>query len=199
MYAKHSLRKTRGAAFPPGMVYLIGLRASGKTTVGRDLAQALGWEFMDADLELESAQGLTIAEIVAQLGWNFFRRQESIVLDELHGPCLIIATGGGAILAEQNRTLMRSRGLCVYLRADPATLALRLQGEPLAMRRPPLTSALTHQAELEELLQQRQALYEETAHVVLDAALPVRDLTLAIMAIMDGNQGYCQTTVLQSQ
>ncbi|WP_170398175.1 shikimate kinase [Ruegeria arenilitoris] len=100
-------------------VVLVGMMGAGKTAVGRALAARLGVPFLDSDAEIESAANMTIPEIFARDGEPFFRTKESQVigrlLDEEKG---ILSTGGGAFLAEQNRTMITERGVSVWLRAD---------------------------------------------------------------------------------
>jgi len=109
-------------------VVLVGMMGAGKTAVGRALAARLGVPFLDSDAEIESAANMTIPEIFERDGEPFFRAKETQVigrlLDEEKG---ILSTGGGAFLAEQNRTMITERGVSVWLRADLEVLWNRVK------------------------------------------------------------------------
>jgi len=163
-------------------VFLIGARAAGKTTIGGLLAVRLGLPFFDTDALLQESAGLTAAEIVESEGWPGFRRRESDLLRALlgnfkpgraEGPfARVIATGGGLILDPANRVLLRSSGLVCFLKAPPKILAARLLAAPEAAQRPSLSGRPPH-LEMREILRQRNPLYRETAHRVIDAARPL--------------------------
>lgn len=149
-------------------IFLIGYRGSGKTTVGRLLADRLRWRFVDADEELEAKTGRTVADVFAAEGEAAFRHRETEVLRELvtRDRC-VIACGGGVILRDENRRLVRSAGYCVWLTGDPTTLIQRLAADPTtAIRRPALTD-LPGPVEVERLLVEREPLYREVAHCVV--------------------------------
>lgn len=151
------------------LLFLIGYRGSGKTTVGRLVADRLSWAFVDADSVLEERHGRTIREIFAAEGEASFRGKEAAVLADLC-TCTdtVIATGGGVVLREVNRALLKRHGLVAWLAADPATLLSRIQGDPTtAARRPDLAGGgLT---EVEQLLAAREPLYRACADVVVAA------------------------------
>ncbi len=108
-------------------VALVGLMGSGKTTVGRRLATALGYRFCDADAEIERAAGRSVADIFSELGEPEFRSGERRVIARLlaDGP-LVLATGGGAYMDEQTRRLLRERAVTIWLKADIDVLARRV-------------------------------------------------------------------------
>src|SRR5689334_7067287 len=107
----------------PTLLFLIGYRGSGKTTVGRLVADRLGWAFVDADSVLEERYGQTIREIFAAEGEAGFRDKEAAVLADLcRATDAVIATGGGIVLRAANRVLLKRHGLVVWLAADPPTL-----------------------------------------------------------------------------
>jgi shikimate kinase len=153
---------------PRRRIYLIGLRATGKSTVGRLLAERLGVPFHDADAVLEARAGLTIRDIFAAEGEPYFRDLEEQVLRDLSAtPPAIIATGGGAILREANRDCMRATGIVVWLTADVETMLTRLNGDATtAGRRPDLAGG--GRAEIEALLQARSKLYHSCADLTID-------------------------------
>jgi shikimate kinase len=155
------------------LIFLIGYRGSGKTTVGRVLAQRLGWNFVDADALLEERRGKTIREIFAEAGEASFRETESQILRELSARAkTVIATGGGVVLRPENRELIKNRGFVAWLNADAVTLWARVQEDAsTAARRPALT--VGGLAEVEQLLAVREPLYRECANV----EVPVADLS----------------------
>lgn len=177
------------------LIFLVGPRACGKTTVGRALARRLGLPFADTDHYLHSRTGSTVAQIVAAEGWPGFRRRESEALRQLaaqhQSAGAVIATGGGMVLDAQNRAFMREQGRVLYLSASAEALAARLAGNPLASQRPSLTGTAIID-EVAQILQERLPLYEQTAHHSLDAALsPGRICTLAA-ALLRGPDGPCK-------
>jgi len=140
---------------------------SGKSTVGRLLAAGCGFDFVDCDRELEQRAGTSIANIFELEGEPAFRQREAQLLEELTGrPRLVLATGGGAVLGESNRQLLRSRGLVIYLQASAEEIARRTRGD--ATR--PLLQVQDRNARIGELLEQRGPLYRQTAHLVFRSA-----------------------------
>jgi shikimate kinase len=151
-------------------VYLIGYRCTGKTTVGRLVATKTGHEFIDADEYLQKRAGRSILEIFETDGQDIFRDLESECLQLLaERDDLIIGTGGGVILREVNRNVLKS-GLVVLLKADVETICQRMQADDATSRqRPGLTDKGPYD-EVAEVLKERQPLYEAAADVVLDTA-----------------------------
>ena len=119
-------------------VYLVGARAAGKTTFGGALARQLGCNYVDTDIHLRETTGETVADIVAREGWDGFRKRESAVLRAVTAPGTVIATGGGMVLAEENRRFMRENGIVLYLSAPAEVLASRLQANPTPHNAPHL-------------------------------------------------------------
>jgi shikimate kinase len=108
-------------------IALVGLMGVGKSSVGRRLANALGLPFRDADTEVETAAGRSISEIFADLGEPAFRDGERRVIARLlEGPPHVMATGGGAFMSPETRTLIKSRAVSVWLKADLDVLARRV-------------------------------------------------------------------------
>jgi shikimate kinase len=152
---------------PPRSLILVGMMGAGKTTVGRMLAQALGFEFVDADRELETRSGALIATIFSVEGEDGFRRREAALLDELsQRPGIVLATGGGAVLNADTRRRLHERGLVVYLRASADEIHRRTRND----RSRPLLQTADPRAKIAELLAQREPLYEATAHLTFQSA-----------------------------
>lgn len=146
-------------------IYLVGLMGAGKTTVGRQLAKRLNRRFFDSDHEVESRTGVRVPVIFEIEGESGFRKRESQILAELsQEPDLVVATGGGAVLSEENRRCLRDTGVVVYLSAPPAVLFERTRLD----RNRPLLQVEDPLAKLTELFQQRDPLYREVADIVVE-------------------------------
>ncbi|TSJ92091.1 shikimate kinase AroL [Gilliamella apicola] len=152
-------------------IFLVGARASGKTTMGRLLAEKLHYSFIDTDVYLYETTKQTVAEIVEKEGWDGFRKQESQVLKDVTQPCRVIATGGGMILADQNRLHMQKRGIVFFLSAPANILAERLMKDPNIAQRPSLTG-LSIADEMEKVLEDRHHLYMDCASHVINVDCP---------------------------
>jgi shikimate kinase len=138
---------------------------SGKSTVGREVARQLGGDFVDCDKQVERRSGSTIAELFAREGEAAFRDVEAATLASvIEQDAAVIATGGGAVLRSANRELLRERTRCVYLRAGPDFLWRRLRRD----RRRPLLQVPEPQRRLQDMSAEREPLYLETAHIVVD-------------------------------
>jgi shikimate kinase len=152
---------------PATSVFLIGMMGAGKTTVGRLLAAALGYGFIDCDHEIEHRAGVRIATVFEVEGEAGFRDRESALIDELTArPGLVVATGGGAVLRPQNRQWLRERGLVVFLEASAGEVARRTRRDTTR----PLLQAPDRRARIEALLGERLPLYRATAHVSFRSA-----------------------------
>jgi shikimate kinase len=143
---------------------LIGYRATGKTTLARLLAERLGWDWIDADVEIERRAGKSIAAIFAEDGEPAFRDLEAQVIADLcRRDRLILAAGGGAPLRPESRQAMRAGGKVVWLTARPETVLARMSGDvTTAMRRPSLTDKRPLD-EVVEVLRKREPIYRESA------------------------------------
>lgn len=146
-------------------IFLVGMMGAGKTTIGKALARVLHREFIDLDHELEARCGVRIPVIFEIEGEQGFRKRECQVLDDCSvRPNLVMATGGGAVLAEENRQALKSRGIVVYLRASVDELYRRTSRD----RNRPLLATVDPRATLRELLEMREPLYEAVADIVVD-------------------------------
>ena len=158
--------------------YLVGNMGSGKTTVGELVAQRLGMFFTDLDRDVEWMAGQTVAELFAQRGEEAFRQLErealarTIVMIDT-----VVATGGGAVLREDNRALMRRKGWVIYLRASPETLWQRLQH---TTDRPLLRTESPYET-LQVIAQAREPLYQEADWVIDTDALCPEEVADAIV------------------
>jgi shikimate kinase len=155
-------------------VVLVGLMGSGKSTIGRRLAQRLGMRFADADDEIERAAGMTISDIFARFGEAHFRDGERRVISRLlAGKPMVLATGGGAFINEETRALILQDSLCIWLDADIPTLVERVgrrSHRPLLKNRDPGEV-------LRELAAVRNPIYAE-AHLRVSSASTPHDHTV---------------------
>jgi len=150
---------------------LVGYRATGKSTLGRLLAERWGFEFVDTDVWVEARAGRSIAQIFNRDGESGFRDLEArVVADVLNVPePLVVATGGGAPLRESTRRLMKEKGVVVRLVASVETIAKRMLGDrTTAARRPRLTDASSPVAEIERVLGEREPIYRDAATFEVD-------------------------------
>jgi len=178
------------------LLILIGYRATGKTTLARLLAERLGCDWIDADVEIERRAGKSIARIFAEDGEPAFRDLEAEVIADLcRRDRLVLAAGGGAPMRGESRRAMREHGTVIWLVAEPETILARMTGDATtAARRPNLTD----RGPLEEiihLLAAREPIYRRSAHLVVDTEgkTPER-LADEILARLDAtnSQGTCQ-------
>ncbi|OGB29756.1 MAG: shikimate kinase [Burkholderiales bacterium RIFCSPLOWO2_12_FULL_61_40] len=159
---------------------LIGLPGSGKTTVGRQLARRLQLPFVDSDHAIEQRIGCSIREFFEREGEANFRDIEEDVIDTLtQVPGRVLSTGGGAVLRSANRQYLRDRGRVIYLKSSPEELFRRLRHD---VNRP-LLQVADPMARLRDLYAQRDPLYRETAHFVMETGRP-SVATLVNMIVM---------------
>lgn len=172
----------RGYATPPlsakRPVALVGFMGSGKTAVGALLAPLLGRELIDTDETIERESGMTIADIFKKNGEPFFREREKESLASALGPRRVVSCGGGMILDEGNRRLLREKATVVWLFTDAATTLARIGDDP---QRRPLLDVPRVAQRTEELLLKRTPLYASVADLVIDAtALSAADIAALI-------------------
>lgn len=146
-------------------VVLIGYRGTGKSTVGKIVAARLGRPIVSTDKEIIRRAGSSIPEIVAAHGWDYFRDIESAVCQELAAQDnLVIDTGGGAILRQQNVDAFKRNGRLIWLTASVDTIAARIGGDT---QRPSLTGTKSHVEEIRDVLSERTPKYQSAADLTV--------------------------------
>jgi shikimate kinase len=147
-----------------GNIFLVGMMGAGKTTAGKLLAQQLNKTFVDSDDEIQRRTGVTISHIFDVEGEAGFRIREANVIEELAGrDNIVLATGGGAVLSEQNRAVLRANGVVVYLKSTVADLFARTRHD----KNRPLLQTGDPRGKIRELYGLRDPLYEEVADIVV--------------------------------
>ena len=176
-------------------IILIGYRCSGKTSVGKRLAQKLGWLFVDTDDRLVEKDGRSIKKIVESDGWEGFRRLEKEVIQEVCAQNkTVIATGGGAILEPANVEILQNRGQVVWLKVSPQTVKQRMaQDEGTDTLRPALTAKGLY-VEIIDVLKDRNPIYEQTMDFSIDTDNQnIMEITEDIMQkIIAGRNKKCE-------
>jgi shikimate kinase len=163
-----------------GNLVLVGMMGSGKTTMGRALARHLGKDFVDSDQEIQKRTGVSIPYIFDIEGESGFRERESRIIAELvQHDNIVLATGGGAVLAEQNRELLRKAGIVIYLKASVNDLWHRTHHD----KNRPLLQTKDPYGRLMELHQVRDPIYQQVADIVVQSGKQsVHSLMLALVA-----------------
>jgi shikimate kinase len=161
-------------------IALIGLPGCGKSTVGKHLAHRIDWQFVDSDALIEQHVGCPIKAFFAQKGQDVFRAIESqVIAQSVLQPDTVLATGGGAVLVAANRELLHQHCQVVYLRAAPDQLYKRLRRDTQR----PLLQVADPLAKLHELYAQRDPLYLQTAHHVIEPMAP--SVSVLLRAILE--------------
>ena len=162
-------------------IVLVGPMGSGKSTLGRELAIRLGMAFVDVDARVVATAGCDIPTLFASEGEAGFRERETQALVEaLAGETAVIATGGGAVLADANRTAMREACHVVYLQVDAATQLTRLAGDTDR----PLLATADRAQRLADLQGIREPLYREVAHQIFDTSSLAPDAAVAALSAL---------------
>ena len=150
-------------------IILTGYRATGKTSVGKILAQQLSLDFLDTDHIIVEQEGRAINEIVTQKGWEYFRAKEEKLLETLiERQSLVVATGGGAIMHQEVWPRLMASGLVVWLTADQQTICKRLAGDDNTGDQRPSLTGDTIYAEVKKVLKEREPLYRQGCHLAID-------------------------------
>jgi len=151
------------------VIALIGMPGSGKSSVGRQLARRMNWEFADADAEIERQIGCSIRAYFEQHGEAAFRDvEQSVLASLLLRDRLVLATGGGAVVREANRRLLAAHAEVVYLRSSPEELMRRLRHDTHR----PLLQVGDPVRKLRELFGERDPLYRECSRFVIETGRP---------------------------
>ena len=155
-----------GTGNPKNNLVLTGFMGAGKTTLGKALAQKLGYSFVDTDDYIVQREGMTIPEIFADKGEDYFRALETTVLQELKEKlhCAVVATGGGLPLREENGRLLMEIGTVYYLKASADTIYERVKG----CTNRPLLQCDDPYGRICELMDVRNPIYEKQCHVVIE-------------------------------
>jgi len=152
-------------------ILLVGYRGTGKSSVGKRLAEVLGMGFLDMDHLIAEEEGFSIARIVQEKGWPYFRRKEKQLLQRLScNSGQVIATGGGVILDPENRSLLRRMGFVIWLTADIDVMVARLKTDPVGAEQRPTFSEMDLREETGLILKERMPLYEEVSDFSLDTS-----------------------------
>jgi len=150
-------------------VLLIGFRGSGKTTIGKLLAERLSLSFLDLDEEIQRRVGLTIKEMVERYGWNYFRERERESLEDLMNKSrCVVALGGGSVLHADLMEKLKERALIIYLKISAETAVKRIERDPKTEHSRPSLSGLSLEEEAERVLKERVPLYERYADIIID-------------------------------
>lgn len=154
----------KGEHLISGNIFLVGPMGSGKSTIGRQLAKALHRKFYDSDKVIEQRTGVSISWIFEMEGEAGFRERETKTIEELTAlENIVLATGGGVVLSEQNREWLKKRGHVIYLSASPEQLFRRTARD----KKRPLLQTGDRRKQIEALLEIRDPLYREVADIVL--------------------------------
>lgn len=145
-------------------IFLVGPMGAGKSTIGRQLAEALSYAFKDSDQEIQRRTGVDIPTIFEFEGEAGFRERERQVIEELiQGERIVLATGGGAVLRPENRQDLAARGVVVYLHCSPEQQHARTARD----RSRPLLDTADPLQRLRELMAEREPLYRQVADLVV--------------------------------
>jgi shikimate kinase len=160
-------------------LYLVGMMGTGKSAVGRPLAAALGYRFLDADTSVERVAGRSIPDLFAEVGEPGFRDLETAVLGQIASwHSLVVATGGGVVTRPENWGHMQ-QGVVVWLDAPPELLLSRLAADPSPR---PLLQTADPESQLTSLLSQRQRLYAQADLHIRQAGEPIEQVAEAVLA-----------------
>lgn len=151
-------------------IILTGYRATGKTTIGKLLAERVSFSFLDVDKEIEKQQGQTINRMVAERGWDFFRGLERDYLTTLlDRQNLVVAPGGGAVLHREQWRRLMDASLVVWLQANVDTITKRLARDAASAGQRPSLTGNDMIGEVEKVLAEREPLYRAGSHLAIHA------------------------------
>lgn len=171
-----------------GNLILVGMMGSGKTTMGKALARHLGKVFVDSDEEITRRTGVTVPHIFDIEGEAGFRLRETAAIRELAGrDNMVLATGGGSVLAEENRALLEQNGIVIYLKASVHDLWQRTRHD----RNRPLLQTKDPHEKLTELFQQRDPLYQQMSDIVVQSGK--QSVNVLMLHLMEKIDAYRST------
>lgn len=147
-------------------IILIGFMGCGKTTIGNELYKRLNYKFLDTDAEIEKNSGMTISDIFAKYGEEYFRNLETKTIEDMISNVneTIISTGGGLPLRKCNAEILKKLGFVVYLKVKKDTVLKRLEGDNTR----PLLAGDNVDEKVEKLLEFRNPIYEASAHLIIE-------------------------------
>lgn len=153
------------------LIILIGYRGVGKTTLGKRLADSMGFDFIDTDNEICRDEDLTVANIIKEVGWKGFRQKERVLLTTLSSlKNTVVSTGGGAILHQQEWQELKKFSIIFWLTADKGIIIDRLARDSASEAQRPALTDSDNEDEVEKILKIREPLYRKTAHYQIDTA-----------------------------
>ncbi len=162
------IEKLNRSRVKPARIALIGYRATGKTTIGKKLSEILAWNFADTDNIIEEKELNTIEDIVNKQGWEYFRQLEASVLRSMASQDqVVVSTGGGIILAEENRKILKKHFFVVWLQASSDVIKMRLMNDSEKHQQRPSLSGKNIIDEVDKILESRLKLYRDTADITV--------------------------------
>jgi shikimate kinase len=170
-------------------IVLIGYRCTGKTSVGCELSRRLKMPFYDADVVIEKDTAMSIHQMVSECGWDFFRQKEKTAILKLANyQNSIIATGGGAVMDEENAIALKKNGLFIWLLADEQIVIKRMCSDPSSQQRRPALSNEDVVAETKRTLALRTPVYRRWADFSIDtSSLTIKEIVDDICQFWENN------------
>jgi len=163
---------------PDVNLYLVGFMGTGKTTVGRAVAQRLGFQALDSDYEIERAAGKTVAQIFAEEGEPAFRARERAFVEGGHPDHgVVVACGGGLIVPPGMLERLQAKGVVICLHATVATILQRTA----ANRTRPLLNVDDPEARIRQLYAEREPIYQRAGTLILTDSRPLHDVVLHVL------------------
>ncbi len=153
-------------------IFLVGYRCSGKTTIGKILADHLNYKFLDMDQLIEQQTGSTISDLVDAHGWDYFRKiEKEILFNTKQMKDTLVSTGGGIVADPENLIFLNTNGYTIWLDADIKSILSRLKSDPSTLSSRPSLTLKNRIEETEDLLKIRRPLYEKAAHLKIETGL----------------------------
>lgn len=150
-------------------IVLIGFRCVGKTTIGKRLAKALNWKFLDLDIEIQKETKKTIKELVEEKGWDYFRKVEKKSMKKLKDmKNVVIALGGGSVIHEDEMKLLFKKSFIIWLYSSPEVILERMKKDKKTISQRPSLKNSGLEKEIRDVLKERIPLYEKFSHFKID-------------------------------